>query len=67
MKFTAIGPTRAGCHEIQNEIAEEFKRLGGEDIEVWDGENYTVFSKTQAAVDYAVEALDLQFVDDSPE
>lgn len=57
-KHTAFGPSLAGCHEIAVEIAEEFKRRGGEDIAVWDTE-YVIESKTQDAVDYAVEALGL--------
>lgn len=63
-KWTAVGPSLDGCHEIAPEVAERFKELGGQDIEVW-GEDYVIWAYTQAACDYAVAALELSAVSES--
>ena len=61
-RWTAIGPSLAGCHEIAIEVAAEFNRLGGEDIQVWDTA-YIIDSKTDEATEYAKNALSLELVE----
>ncbi len=64
MRYTAIGESRAGCHEIPPSIAARFIDLGGDDIQVWDTE-YVIDAHDPRAIEYAVTALCLEGVEET--
>lgn len=58
LKLSAHGPSRAGCHDLPEIDPKVFHRLGGQDITVW-GTRYHIQATSQAAIDYVIEALEL--------
>jgi hypothetical protein len=54
----ADGEQRGGCHDLPEVDPVEFHRLGGQDITVWQT-RYTVEADRLAAIDYAIEQLQL--------
>lgn len=67
MRFLSTGPAREGCHDLPEIVPAEFHRLGGEDIQVWDGTDYILDVTDRAALDYAVRVLGLENVSEGVE